>query len=203
MPITELALLRSKVPEPTPSTREGLRAAQTAQSDWSKFPVHFLRQEEDTSYFYLLGGWESVAEHTGEWITSKTNQEVLGRLKDDVDVGWMFHLDIDPSKSAAVLNAPVVSISRYFVEADKKAQFERVYTNGVPDPEAHISPLLFAGGWRIDKAGEDEEFVLLAGWNTVADHYKFPESDAFREFGKIKDAIKGVEIKHGRLEKWE
>lgn len=103
MPITELALLRSKVPEPTLSTKEGLRAAQCAQSAWSKFPVHFLRQKEDVSFFYLLGGWGSLAEHTGEWIASTTNQELLGRLKDDVDVAWMFHLDVDVSSISLFL----------------------------------------------------------------------------------------------------
>lgn len=101
------------------------------------------------------------------------------------------------------MSAPVVSISRYFVEAGRKAEFEVVFKAGVQDLGAHIAPLTYAGGWRIDKEDEDEEFVLLAGWNTVEDHYKFAGSEASREFGKIKGTLKSAEIKHVRLEKWE
>lgn len=106
MPVTEIALLRSKVPEPTQSTKEGLRAAQHAQSKWANFPVHFVRQEEDATFFYLLAGWDSVAEHAGEWLTSTTNQELLGRLKDDIDIEWVFHLDVDVSFSHFLLSGP-------------------------------------------------------------------------------------------------
>lgn len=45
--------------------------------------------------------------------------------------------------------------------------------------------------------------MLFSGWDNVEDHYGFPESDAFKEFRKIKGAIKGAEIKHVHLEKWE
>lgn len=63
--------------------------------------------------------------------------------------------------------------------------------------------MTYAGGWRIDREGENGEFVLLAGWNTVEDHYGFAESEAARAFGRIKGTIKSAEIKHVRLEKWE
>jgi hypothetical protein len=45
--------------------------------------------------------------------------------------------------------------------------------------------------------------VLFSGWNKVEDHFGFAESDAFKEFGKIRGAIKGADIKHVHLEKWE
>jgi hypothetical protein len=44
--------------------------------------------------------------------------------------------------------------------------------------------------------------VLFSGWNKVKDHFGFAESEGFKEFGKIKDLIKGAEIKHVRVEKW-
>lgn len=99
MAVTELALLRLKAPEPSAVTRKDLRAAQQGQSEYSGHPVKFLRSVEDQSDFFLIGGWESVDQHRGEWIISEMNQRLLGKLKDAVDVKWMFHLDIDVSIS--------------------------------------------------------------------------------------------------------
>lgn len=98
MAITEVALLRLKTQEASSSAKTLLRQAQKAQSEWSGYPVQFARQIEDSNYFYILGGWETIAEHNGEWIKSETNQKLLTELKDDVDVEWMFHVDIDVSE---------------------------------------------------------------------------------------------------------
>ncbi|CEO60495.1 hypothetical protein PMG11_05120 [Penicillium brasilianum] len=203
MPITEFALLRLKEQEPSAQTKSSLRDVVKEQSAWSKYPVNFLRQIEDSSLVYLLGGWASVAEHFGDWITSEPNQRLLAELKDAIDIEWLFHLEIDPSANSIPLNAPVLGISRYFVQASKKDEFENVFTVGAPHLGEYTAPYGYAGGWRIDKEGEDEEFVLFSGWNKVEDHFAFAESDAFKEFGKIKDAIKGAVIKHVHLEKWE
>lgn len=99
MAITELALLRLKEAEPSAITKNDLQAAQEGQSDYSGHPVRFLRSVEDQLDFFLVGGWESVDQHRGEWITSEMNQRLLGKLKDAIDVHWMFHLDIDVSIS--------------------------------------------------------------------------------------------------------
>jgi hypothetical protein len=97
MAITEIALLRLKTSELSSSSRSILQQAQQAQSEWSGYPVQFVRQIEDSSYFYIIGGWDSIAHHTGEWIKSETNQKLLGQLKDDFDVEWMFHVEIEVS----------------------------------------------------------------------------------------------------------
>ncbi|KAJ5093752.1 hypothetical protein N7456_009613 [Penicillium angulare] len=203
MPVTELALLRLKTQDPSPAVKTSFRQAGQAQSDYSKYPARFFRQTEDSSFIYILGGWESTAVHAGEWITSETNQKYLGQLKDDVDIEWMFHLNIDPSTSAIPLDAPVIAVSRYFVDASKKADFDAAFKNGAPYLGAHTAPFSYAGGWRIDKEGDDEEFVLFSGWNKPEDHYAFAETEGFKEFGKIKNSLKGAEIKHVRIEKWE
>lgn len=102
MPITEIALLRLRAEGPSPTTKKNLIQAQYAQTKYSKHLAHFFRQVEDPQRVYITGGWESVAVHTGDWITSETNLTNLGRLKDDVDVEWMFHLDIDVSVEGKV-----------------------------------------------------------------------------------------------------
>lgn len=89
------------------------------------------------------------------------------------------------------------------MEAGRKAEFESIFKAGAPHLGEYTAPYSYAGGWRIDKDGEDEEFVLFSGWNKVEEHIGFAESDAFQEFEKIKSFIKGAEIKHVHLEKWE
>lgn len=108
MAVTEVALIRLKT-DISPTTKANLRAAQNAQGEYSKHAVHFLHQIEDSSFYYILGGWESVEKHTHEWIQSEANQRLLGLLAQDFDVCWMFHLDIDVS--IAALSAVVVGLS--------------------------------------------------------------------------------------------
>ncbi|KAJ5168586.1 uncharacterized protein N7482_004180 [Penicillium canariense] len=199
MPVTEVALLRLKEQEPSATVKSGLLDAAKEQSAWSKYSVHFLRQVEDPVFVYLLGGWDSVAEHLGDWITSEPNQRLLAQLKDDLDIEWVFHLDIHPSDPRIPLNAPILGISRYFVEPSKKAAFDSAFKAGVPHLGENTAPFTYGGGWRLDKAGEDEEFVLFSGWNNVEDHLGFAESDVFKAF----EGIKSAEIKHIRLVNWD
>jgi quinol monooxygenase YgiN len=93
MAVTELALLHLRS-DSSSTTNEALTEVQAAQAAYSGYPVTLLRQTEDPSFLYLLGGWESVARHN-EWITSETNQKFLEQLKDDVEVEWMFHYDVN------------------------------------------------------------------------------------------------------------
>jgi hypothetical protein len=99
MPVTELALLRLKVQDPPSPTKSTFLEAKKKQSEYSGYPVTYLRQIEDPLSLYLLGGWESVEKHTGEgqWLSLEVNQNLLAKLKDNVEVCWMFHLDVDVS----------------------------------------------------------------------------------------------------------
>lgn len=94
MAVTEIALIHLKT-HISPTTKANLLEAQKAQTEYSTHEVNFLHQIEDSSFYCLLGGWESVDKHTHEWIQSETNQKLLGQLGQDFDVCWMFHLDLD------------------------------------------------------------------------------------------------------------
>ncbi|KAJ5959399.1 uncharacterized protein N7479_006549 [Penicillium vulpinum] len=205
MPVTELALLRRKAQVPSSSAKSTLLEAQKLQTEYSGHQVTYLRQIEDPESFYLLGGWESVEKHTrgGQWIQSETNQNLLAKVKDSLDISWMFHLDLDPSTSKIPLDAPIIAITRCFVEASKKDEFDAAFKVGLADLNAYTAPFTSCGGWRIDKEGEDEEFVLFSGWNKVQDHFDFAGSEASTEFKKIQALMKGAEGKHVQIEKWE
>lgn len=106
MPVTELALLRLKAQDPSSSAKSTFIEAQEKQSTHSGYHVTYLRQIEDPSSVYLMGGWESVEKHTGEgqWLSFEINQALLAQLKDSLDVSWMFHLDLDVSSSILTMN---------------------------------------------------------------------------------------------------
>lgn len=205
MPVTELALLRVKAQDAHSSTKSGLLEAQKKQTGYSEYQVTYLRQMEDPSFFYLLGGWESVEKHTGEgqWLSSEVNRNLLAQLQSDLDVSWMFHLDVDPSTSKIPLNAPALAITRCFVETSKKEEFDAVFKAAVSHLNAYTAPFSACGAWRIDKEGEDEEFVLFSGWSQVQDHIDFGGSEASSEFGKLKALMKDADVKHVHVEKWE
>ncbi|KAJ5105755.1 hypothetical protein NUU61_003102 [Penicillium alfredii] len=196
MAITELALLRLKSQDTFTTIKPVLQDAQKAQSEYSGHAVRFFRQTEDPLCIYLTGGWASVATHNGEWTTLETNQQLLARLVEHVDMEWMFHLDIDPSTATIPLNAPIIAISRYFVDRNKKAEFEEAYEAGIPGLGEYTAPFPYCGSWRIDKDGENDEFVLFSGWNSVEHHMEFTRSEAIAKLRGILGALTGMEVAH-------
>ncbi|KAL1969314.1 hypothetical protein VTN77DRAFT_9506 [Rasamsonia byssochlamydoides] len=222
MAVTELALLRlrsssSKPLSPSSSSSlvTNLLKAKEAQESYSHHAVHFFSQIEDPSYLYLLGGWDSVATHLDDWIPSATNQGLLELLKEEIEVLWMFHVEIDPqqgnnSDSKKMILDETVTVARYFVKKGGKEAFQEAFDavsrHHLADSSANPRPFL-RGGWRIDKdkekngdEEEKEEFVLFTGWDDVADHMGFAESE--EDFMKeelpnnLRDLSDAVEVKH-------
>lgn len=222
MAVTELALFLFKnkksieAPE-NKAVKENILAAIKGQASYSSYPVHLLTQVEDPSYLYLLGGWDSVETHVEKWIPSKTNRDLLAGLQEDMEVVWLQHLDIAPishapgsvnnedESSVVPLSAPVIGISRYFINPGKKYNFQNVYSASKHHLDAFAKPWSTIGGWRSDPETRDEgksvkdEFVLFSGWGATEDHFKFAESEGFKDFGKIKEFLEGAEIKHAVL----
>ncbi|KAJ5387951.1 hypothetical protein N7509_010492 [Penicillium cosmopolitanum] len=183
MAVTELALLRLRS-DSSSTTNEALTQVQAAQAAYSGYPVTFLQQIEDPSLLYLLGGWESVAKHN-EWIASETNQKFLEQLKDDVEVEWMFHYNVNIFRRAEQKDG---------VRSSSCPKCTRVR-------ETHET-FSCGRGWKVDKrVDEDEEFILFSGWNTVEDHFGFAKTESFKEFGKIRELLTGSEVKHMKVEK--
>jgi heme-degrading monooxygenase HmoA len=110
-------------------------------------------------------------------------------------------ISLQPSTPIPV-SAPVIGVARCFVEKEKKGDFDRLFKAGLSDLEKFTPNYPCFGGWRIDKEGEDEEFVLLTGWSSVEHHEEFYKSELSKEFAKTKSFIKKTEVKHVRLEDW-
>lgn len=202
MTVTELALLRLKsgASFDDPTLRANLQKAKKAMEDFARLPFHYFVQIEDPSYFYIVGSWPSAKQHFEEWIPSPANQEVLELLKDQINVEFMFHIDVE--SPCLPLDAPVVAIGRHFIASDKRTSFSKAFSAAKHAVENFTAPKKVAGGWRVEKDADDkEEWVLFTGWDGVAQHGEFGRSASFQDYVKIKDFASGFDVKHaGRLE---
>ncbi|EED20762.1 conserved hypothetical protein [Talaromyces stipitatus ATCC 10500] len=222
MPVTELALFHFKNNKSIDSPEnEAVKAKLLSgikdQASYASYPVYLLTQVEDPSYLYLVGGWESVETHMEKWIPSKTNQDIMLQLQDNLEVAWLQHLDVSPGTlspdsvnlesecSGIPLAAPVIAISRYFINPLKRGDFQSTLATNKHHLLEFTKASSIGGGWRLDpEKTEDvetnmkDEFVLFSGWGAIENHLKFAETESFKEFGKIKGYLEGAEIKHAR-----
>ncbi|KAL3458761.1 hypothetical protein BJX64DRAFT_291908 [Aspergillus heterothallicus] len=216
MPVRELACLRLKNNEPLTApanadTLSQLRAGLQEQARYTNADAHILTQIEDPSILYILGKWDSVAQHVAEWIPSETNQAIMGGLAGDLEVVWLQHVELgsaDGEKGDGAeeipLAANVIAVGRYFVSPGRKEEFETIFGKTKHHLQEFNGGKGIWGSWREDREADEEgntqeEFVLFSGWADVDEHMRFAESEGFKEFAKIKEFLKGAEIKHGKL----
>lgn len=162
-----------------------------AQQSFSKYPVRLLSRVDDPSYIYLIGGWDSVAHHLENWIPSATNQEVMNLIKDEIELQWLLHVDIDSKENTEriPIDATTVVIRRFFVKSGMKQPFEEVFNMEKHRLADFTNPIPLCAGWRVDKErdqGTDEEkdeFILFTGSNDqIAHHKDFENTKGFQEF---------------------
>jgi hypothetical protein len=195
MTVTEIALLHLRSGKSiSPSLAGNLLKAQEAQEEYSKYPVRFFSQVDDPSYIYLLGGWDSVTQHMEKWIPSSTNQTLLELLKDEIDVLWMFHVDVDCEE--ILIDVPNVTIGRYLLEDGGKDSFQETSDATNRYVSEFSSPRPFQGGRRIDKEDNKEEFVLFMDRDDVAHHMSCTGLEGFHGFPTLRDPMDSVEIRH-------
>ncbi|RHZ54379.1 uncharacterized protein CDV56_106056 [Aspergillus thermomutatus] len=200
-PVTKIALLRLKCEPPSASFKTLLLEGIEAQAKFSSYPVRLFSQVEDPSLIYLVGGWDSAQQHY-DWIPSATNQGIMERLSKEMEVVWMFHVDGDAARQGELLTeASVVAVGRYFMTAEEKEGFKRVFEETQHHLEGFTKPLPVFKGWRIEKEEGKEEFVLFSGWTEVQQHFDFARSEGFQEFSKINEYVDSAEIKH--IVRWE
>lgn len=211
MGVTELACFRTG-PETTLSSPalvnmlvEGDRIMSLfnkAKGTPKKF--YFLQQVEDPKCIYILGDWNSVAEHQ-EFMTSPENAKATAELnKLGLVLAYFGHMDCPQTEIPT--SAEVLSIGIHKIDAAKRGSFEKTF-NGV---KSHLEDYVGQakkpiGGWRVDLPSSEkeagiEEFVLFCGWDNVDQHTKgFASSDGFAEYCRIAEFVKETDIKHARF----
>lgn len=203
MAVLELAVFSIKSPYSvdTPELKSSLQNVLQVLNKASGFTFDLHQQLEDPSILYLLGSWTSVETHN-EFIASSENKSLLEDLKDRIKVDLFFHAEID--KSVLPLNAPCVAVGRHFIKADKKEEFSTVWNANSHHLAEFTKPYPLVGGWRIDgiEDGLSGEWVQFTGFQSVENHHEFAKTEAFQEYGKIREFLAGFEVKHARALGW-
>ncbi|KAF2803564.1 uncharacterized protein BDZ99DRAFT_468104 [Mytilinidion resinicola] len=211
MTLTELALLRLLPPttSTTPSLLSALSHAKTVMESYTHHHFHMLQQVEDPALIYILGEWDSLAQHMDGFIPSAENQELLKSLDGMVEVVSLVHYDVPltqlPIPGAGKGGKGLVSIARHFIKPGQKETFEETFEANKGLLQEYVAPEVCGWGWRVDREkeadgqGEKEEFVLFSPWESVDAHLRFGKTEAFKRYAGIREWIDGADIKHARV----
>lgn len=207
MPITEIALLHlaQNVAINEESLQSKLKHAKTVMQNYTGRTFYYLQQVEDPTYVYIIGEWSSLDQHMRDFIPSPDNQALLESLRNLLSVDWLLHIDAPhadlplPGADAAKESSPVYAIVRHFVRDGQKEHFQRTFEAEKHHLQDFVTEGSIGGGWRVDREGEKDEWVLLTPWMSVEQHSAFAETDGFAAYSKIVQCIDGAEIKHARI----
>jgi quinol monooxygenase YgiN len=211
MPITELALLRLSpgITIENPTLRSNLSHAKTIMQNYTGHTFYYMQQSADPAYIYIIGEWDSLAQHLNDFIPGRDNQVVLEGLAGLLTVPRLEHIDVshaelplprsDRERETALRGELVWSIGRYFVRRGEKAAFQEAFEDEKQGLQDFVTGGRVGGGWRVDGEEEKEEFVLLSSWKSVGQYGEFGETEGFREYGRVGEFVDGADIKHVRL----
>lgn len=207
MPITEIALLRL-LPPTSPSDSSlltKLSHAKQVMQDYTNRTFYYLQQLEDPTLIYIIGEWDSLDQHMNHFIPSPANQTLLETLKNDLTVEYLIHIDT-PQDDLPIPRTGdhIVGIVRHFINPGEKGNFTETFETNKKYLEHYVTEARgsIKGGWRIDHADDEptkDEFVLFHPWENIQQHESFAATEEFEKYGKIREFLEGVEIKHARL----
>lgn len=232
MTVTEFGVTKGAGETFTPELRSAIEAALASQTRWLGIDpaktganpitgdrVWLYQQIEDPASVLLAATWTNVEQHT-EWATTDPDRDTL--LPEIGKNLYQPKGDDDPLKPVilvhtegdvftgtpveegkrALLDSPVISITRMFVTAGKRAEFEAAFNGAKGYIEEYTAPNTLRGSWRVDKekdaaTGEDkEEFVLVAGWESREAHYAIADTAAGPKLTAFTSLLDGRESKH-------
>ncbi|KAH6636969.1 hypothetical protein F5144DRAFT_601667 [Chaetomium tenue] len=170
----------------------------------------WFRQVEDPAWLLTTARWESVAAHW-DWIRSEENQRVMGGLEEGIVPGdtVLFHVvgglfggedrgGGEGGGLGSLLESAVISVGRMFVKRAERGGFEAKFEEVRGILEEYARPHLVRFGWRedVEEGAEEEEFVVVCGWDSVEQHFAFAETEEFARYGELRELIARVDLKH-------
>lgn len=206
-PVLELALLRILSPFTISDTslRANLTFAKHVLQSNSENTFYIYSQVENPSYVYLVGSWPTLSKHH-TFLASSENKDLLARLKDQIVVEWIFHVDVP--LDVIPLEAPVMSIGRYRMAKQEARGYTATFGKVAQYLADYVAPHRWAHGRRIDKElrgdgqrnyielRDQEVYVLFCGWESVERHLEFPKTEGFQKFSCLSDYLSEADIKH-------
>lgn len=189
MAVTEFTVLPIKGTEVSPAFKAALEEGQTVQDKYvlSQDPslpadrtargTGIFQQVEDPSHILLVSQWPSVEKHF-EWAGTPDNQSVQAKTAEFFDISDSrpvsnIHVDAEifttiGANQKTALSAPILSVGRLGIPADKKAGFQAAFEKVRPVVESVSGTYPLQGGWKIENGGD--EFIVVGGWESVEQH---------------------------------
>ncbi|KAL2130993.1 hypothetical protein VTI74DRAFT_5675 [Chaetomium olivicolor] len=218
MPVTEFAHLHlsPSIPSsPLPATLLAtLREAMVLQSAWhaAHFPhlpssaaeraALWFAQVEDPSWLLTTARWETVPAHL-EWVRSEDNVRIMSdAVSSGVIEGGdtvLLHVEGDIFENGgALMQSEVISMGRMFVKKGERGTFEAKFEEVKGILEGYAGTQLVRYGWRedVEEGAEEDELVLVCGWESVEKHMEFAETPEFARYSEIGELVARVELRH-------
>ncbi|KAL2760486.1 hypothetical protein ACRALDRAFT_1078813 [Sodiomyces alcalophilus JCM 7366] len=200
MAVTEFTVLPIKGTEVSAAFKAVLEEGQTVQDKYvlsqdSSLPADrtargtgIFQQVEDPSHILLVSQWPSVEKHF-EWVGTPDNQAVQAKTAEFFDISdtrpvTNFHVNAEiftkvNANQKSAIAAPVLSVGRLGVPADKKAAFQAAYESVRPVVEAVSGTYPLQGGWKIENDGD--EFIVVGGWDSIEQHGAIGSNPKWKE----------------------
>ena len=193
MPVTEIAVLVAQDPYTNDSpefvTRiESILERMSAIAKNKTFRVY--RQVDDPNKVdgpnkdvYFFGEWPSLEAHAEAWASDE-GKAVVADCFAITQLSAMAH--IEGPMSALPLDAPFVTVGRWPVTKEKKAEFEEFVAAMMPVVSKYVAPYGTAGSWRLDldetqKVKGEEEYIGVTGWSSEGSHREFFEASTWTD----------------------
>ena len=95
------------------------------------------------------------------------------------------------------LEAPVMSMARFFVSGAVEKEFESVCDAQLQKVVDGSKPFKVAAGWRYDEGLGKREMLVFSGWGSKEAHMAFgAEAKKDPEYARIGELPDAIEIKH-------
>ena len=172
-----------------PSLRQNMQKVTEVIEGYNHLKNLFYVEVEDPSILYVIGAWESQAQHQKGFNGSMDQNEILELVKDQMDIDWMYYIDVEQSRIP--LDAPVLEIKRYRLPANAdKQRFNKALAAERQQRELPTEGSV--GAWNLPKRdGEEALWVQFTGWKSADNH-----STAGGDDWAVEDMVEKIDVKH-------
>lgn len=197
MPISEIGLLKLRPSQSIddPELRRLLGEITAGLQDFTGYPFHFLQQVQDPGYIYLVGEWESLAQHYEGMHNSAVFKERLPVMVKFFEFQWMAHYSFEIDYSA-LESAESLGIARFMLQKGKQEEFGGQLGQikdvlGLPTTEDGMR-----SGWKVDEKRDNDEYVFF--WPCGSSKHGGGE-----EPSQTEGLVDEVDVRHARLLKFD
>lgn len=167
MAIIELAHIQLKdgITASDPDLLKNLKEVKRVIEEYSGLPTLFFEQIDDPTAIFVVGAWPSKEMHERGFNGSPQQGEILGLVKDQMDIDWMHYMDVDQDDIA--VHSPVLAVVKAtlpkYVNREAFVQNMEETTQG-----AENGPYGAIGAWNIRRDKHEPDVrVHFSGWNSV------------------------------------